>query len=44
MLTNQENTAEGPVFQIRSRLEQLQDALDTTKIKIEEESLGRSTY
>lgn len=44
MLANQESTAEGPVFQIRSRLEQLQDALDTTKIKIDEENLGKNTY
>jgi hypothetical protein len=32
------------VFQVRSRLEQLQDALDTTRLKIDEESLGRATY
>jgi hypothetical protein len=44
MLTNQESTAEGPVFQIRSRLQQLQDALDTTTLKIDEESLAKSTY
>ena len=41
---NLEQTAEGPVFQIRSRLEQLQDALDTTKLKIDEENLAKSTY
>jgi hypothetical protein len=35
----QETTAEGPVFQIKSRLEQLEEALDVTKLKIDEETL-----
>lgn len=35
MLSSQENQAEGPVFTIRSRLQQLQDALDTTTLKID---------
>lgn len=44
MLASQENTAEGPVFQIKSKLEQLQEALDTTKVKIDEEIMAKHTY
>lgn len=40
----QETTAEGPVFQIKSRLEQLEEALDTTKLKIDEEMLQKYSY
>lgn len=40
----QETTAEGPVFQIKSRLEQLEEALDTTKLKIDEEMLQKFSY
>lgn len=44
MHSNLEVTAEGPVSMIRSRLEQLQDALDTTKLKIDEENMAKMTY
>lgn len=40
----QEQTAEGPVFQVKSRLEQLVEALDTTKLKIDEEMLQKYCY
>lgn len=40
----QEQTAEGPVFQVKSRLEQLEEALDTTKLKIDEENLAKFSY
>ena len=40
----QEQTAEGPVFQIKSRLEQLEECLDTTKLKIDEETLQKYCY
>ena len=40
----QETTAEGPVFQVKSRLEQLNEALDTTKLKIDEEMLQKFSY
>ena len=40
----QEQTAEGPVFQVKSRLEQLEECLDTTKLKIDEETLQKYSY
>lgn len=40
----QEQTAEGPVFQIKSRLEQLEECLDTTKLKIDEETLQKYSF
>jgi len=40
----QEQTAEGPVFQVKSRLEQLEECLDTTKLKIDEETLAKYSY
>lgn len=40
----QEQTAEGPVFQIKSRLEQLEECLETTKLKIDEETLSKYSY
>lgn len=40
----QEQTAEGPVFQIKSRLDQLEECLDTTKLKIDEETLQKYCY
>jgi len=43
MLTAQESTAEGPVFMIRNRLEQLQENYDTTKFRIDEETMSKNT-
>ena len=40
----QEQTAEGPVFQVKSRLEQLEECLETTKLKIDEETLQKYSY
>jgi chromosome segregation ATPase len=40
----QETQAEGPVFQIQSRLETLNDQYDTTCQKIDEEQLTQATY
>lgn len=40
----QETTAEGPVFQVKSRLDQLEECLDTTKLKIDEETLQKYSY
>ena len=40
----QEQTADGPVFQIKSRLEQLEECLDTTKLKIDEETLQKYSF
>ncbi len=40
----QETTAEGPVFQVKSRLEQLQECLETTKVKIDEEDFQKQSY
>ena len=40
----QEQTAEGPVFQVKSRLEQLDECLETTKLKIDEENLQKFSY
>jgi septal ring factor EnvC (AmiA/AmiB activator) len=40
----QEQTAEGPVFQVKSRLEQLQECLESTKLKIDEESLAKMSF
>lgn len=44
MLTVQENQAEGPVFQIRTRLEQLSENYDSTRLRIDEEALNKYTY
>ena len=44
MLTNQENTAEGPVFNIRSQMETLSDSLSQTKQKIDEETMCKNSY
>ncbi len=40
----QETTAEGPVFQVKTRLEQLSECLEQTKTKIDEENLQKYTY
>lgn len=44
MLTVQENQAEGPVYQIRTKLEQLQNALEDTRLKVDEETMSKSCY
>lgn len=44
MISAQENQCEGPVFQIRNRLEQLTDAMDGSKSLIDEELINKLTY
>lgn len=43
-LVIQEQTAEGPVFQVQSRLQQLRECLQQTNLKIDEESLQKMSY
>ena len=40
----QEKTAEGPAMEMRGRLEMLDEALDETKYKIEEELFTKHSY
>ena len=40
----QEQTAEGPVFQVKSRLQQLQECLESTRVKIDEEMFQKYLY
>lgn len=44
MLTNQESQAEGPVFNIKNRLEQLEGEILGTQNHIDEETLSKNTY
>ena len=37
----QDQTAEGPVFKIKSRLEHLEECLDTTNLNIDEDTLQK---
>ena len=40
----QEEVSEGPAFEMKTKLEMLQESLDETKYKIEEEHLTKCTY